>query len=117
RQHCRGPRESGLPDRVSRARPHIERCRGRRATRPGRLTNPESLRRAATGLSMEEGKRKKPGGTLASAADLNEVVEPAPQVTVSETPPPAARGVAPGVVIALVALALAAGFLLGWGVR
>jgi len=67
---------------------------------------------------MEEGaKRRKPSGTLASAADVNEVIEAAPHVTISETPRPVPRGVAPAVVIALVALALAAGFLLGWALR
>jgi serine/threonine protein kinase len=73
--------------------------------------------------------RQKPGGTLASAAEPTGVAEPAPLVTVASiegTLPskslPALvsrairrpRGVAPTVVLVLVAGALAAGFFLGW---
>ena len=65
----------------------------------------------------EGGKRQKLGGTLASAADLNEVAEPVPQVTISEVPQPVTRGVAPALVVALVALSLVVGFLLGWAVK
>ena len=65
----------------------------------------------------EGGKRQKLGGTLASATPLNEVVEPAPQVTISEIPQPVTRGVAPALVVILVALSLAVGFLLGWAVK
>jgi hypothetical protein len=66
---------------------------------------------------MSEPGRQKPGGTLASAADSNAVVEVAPDVTVARALRERARGVSPGVVIALVAGALTAGFLLGWALR
>jgi hypothetical protein len=66
---------------------------------------------------MTESGRRKPGGTLASAVDSKAVIEAAPDITVADVPRPVARAVAPGVVIALVAVALGVGFLLGWAVR
>ena len=66
---------------------------------------------------MKESGRQKPSGTLASAAESNPVVEPAPHVTIEEDRPQALRGVPPVLVVALVTFALAAGFLLGWALR
>jgi len=66
---------------------------------------------------MAESGRQKPGPTLASAADSSAVVEATPDVTVAETRRLGARRVAPGVVVALVAVALTVGFLLGWALR
>lgn len=75
--------------------------------------------------------RKKPSGTLASAAAPSPVAEPVPQIAVaaiggtlpSKDLPRIVSGrvhdpksVRPRLVVALVALALAAGFLLGWAV-
>ena len=66
---------------------------------------------------MTDPRRQKPGPTLASAADSNSVVEVAPDVSVAHFSRHGARGVAPGVVVALVAAALGAGFVLGWALR
>lgn len=66
---------------------------------------------------MAEPGRQKPGATLASAADSNAVVEVAPDVSVAHVPRRGARRVAPGVVVGLVAAALASGFFLGWALR
>jgi serine/threonine protein kinase len=75
--------------------------------------------------------RQKPGGTLASAADPHAVAEFKPPVNVAaigETLPSkklptlieravrTARGVAPALVVVLVSISLAVGFLLGWAV-
>jgi serine/threonine-protein kinase len=72
--------------------------------------------------------RQSPGGTLASTPAVA-VVEPRPQIVVLEPAPPSEtlpskdlpifgrrlrRGIPPGIVVCLVAGALAAGFLLGW---
>jgi hypothetical protein len=77
------------------------------------------------------GRRQKPGGTLASATDPPAVAESKPPVAVTaigETLPSkklptlieravsTARGVAPALVVALVAISLAVGFCLGWAV-
>lgn len=78
------------------------------------------------------GDERAPGGTLASAAPGRPITDPPPQVMVitqatsSETLPSkdlpiigrreTRRGIAPPLVVALVACALFAGFLLGWSV-
>ena len=66
---------------------------------------------------MKEAGRRKPSGTLASAAESNPVVERPPRITIEEERPQVSRGVPAVFVVALVTLALAAGFLLGWALR
>jgi hypothetical protein len=66
---------------------------------------------------MADAGRRKPGGTLASAADSNAVLEPTPHVAVVDARVQASRGVPPVFVVALVSVALGVGFLLGWALH
>jgi eukaryotic-like serine/threonine-protein kinase len=125
-----GPAESPSPGQLSRL-PQVTSMLATSASSfvPQSLLGETDPAPPAETAPMQMAGRRKPSGTLASVEAPNATAEPVPQIVVAPiggTLPSKdlprivtgrerdARRVRPGLVVALVALALAAGFLLGW---